>query len=312
MARPATAAARRRRPRAHRPAPSPAPGSATMPLTRGKTTAAALPQPGTLPRPVSVPSPSRGGHRPAHRDERSIPAGHVPMLHLMRNVDDVRTLADEHHLEFVDLDRFNVDASVCSVIPLAVARRHHVVPIGRKFGAPVVAMSNPGRRHGHGRAARRHRARVRGRGGQRRPDRHLPGPGVRPGGRPAKAATTPLDERLHAGPAAGAGERATSAASAGPRPTAPRRRPRPRRPQLPASTAGRYRPPDPRRAAPVATPPAGATARRPLQRSAPRRHVGLGRPTCRPRIHRTADAGPRRRAATQCAAATDMRRSRRR
>ncbi len=61
----------------------------------------------------------------------------------MRNTDDVRTLADEHHLEFVDLDRFNVDASVCSVIPLAVARRHHVVPIGRKFGAPVVAMSNP-------------------------------------------------------------------------------------------------------------------------------------------------------------------------
>ncbi|MGA2521467.1 MAG: ATPase, T2SS/T4P/T4SS family [Acidimicrobiales bacterium] len=61
----------------------------------------------------------------------------------MRNADDVRTLADEHHLEFVDLDRFNVDASVSSVIPLAVARRHHVVPIGRKFGAPVVAMSNP-------------------------------------------------------------------------------------------------------------------------------------------------------------------------
>jgi len=52
-------------------------------------------------------------------------------------------LADEHHLEFVDLDRFNVDASVSSVIPVAVARRHHVVPIGRKFGAPVVAMANP-------------------------------------------------------------------------------------------------------------------------------------------------------------------------
>jgi type IV pilus assembly protein PilB len=61
----------------------------------------------------------------------------------MSNVDAVRTLADEHHLEFVDLDRFNVDASVSSVIPVAVARRHHVVPIGRKFGAPVVAMSNP-------------------------------------------------------------------------------------------------------------------------------------------------------------------------
>jgi type IV pilus assembly protein PilB len=61
----------------------------------------------------------------------------------MRNADAVRMLADEHHLEFVDLDRFNVDASVSSVIPVAVARRHHVVPIGRKFGAPVVAMANP-------------------------------------------------------------------------------------------------------------------------------------------------------------------------
>ncbi|HUI03232.1 MAG TPA: ATPase, T2SS/T4P/T4SS family [Acidimicrobiales bacterium] len=61
----------------------------------------------------------------------------------MSNVDAVRLLADEHHLEFVDLDRFNVDTSVSSVIPVAVARRHHVVPIGRKFGAPVVAMSNP-------------------------------------------------------------------------------------------------------------------------------------------------------------------------
>ncbi len=52
-------------------------------------------------------------------------------------------LADEHHLEFVDLERFNVDASASSVIPVAVARKHHVVAIGRKFGAPVVAMSNP-------------------------------------------------------------------------------------------------------------------------------------------------------------------------
>lgn len=61
----------------------------------------------------------------------------------MSNVDAVRMLADEHHLEFVDLERFNLDASASSVIPVAVARKHHVVPIGRKFGAPVVAMSNP-------------------------------------------------------------------------------------------------------------------------------------------------------------------------
>jgi len=73
----------------------------------------------------------------------SIPAQFVPMHQGMGNVDAVRLLADEHHLEFVDLDRFNVDASVSTVLPVAVARRHHVVPIGRKFGAPVVALSNP-------------------------------------------------------------------------------------------------------------------------------------------------------------------------
>jgi len=67
----------------------------------------------------------------------------MPMHHSMSNVDAVRMLADEHHLEFVDLERFNLDASASSVIPVAVARKHHVVPIGRKFGAPVVATANP-------------------------------------------------------------------------------------------------------------------------------------------------------------------------
>ncbi len=67
----------------------------------------------------------------------------MPMHQSMSNVDAVRMLADAHHLEFVDLERFNVDASVSTVVPVAVARKHHVVPIGRRFGAPVVATSNP-------------------------------------------------------------------------------------------------------------------------------------------------------------------------
>jgi len=54
-----------------------------------------------------------------------------------------RLLASDHNLEFVDLDRYNVDASVARLLPVAVARRHHVVPIGRKFGAPVVAIADP-------------------------------------------------------------------------------------------------------------------------------------------------------------------------
>jgi type IV pilus assembly protein PilB len=54
-----------------------------------------------------------------------------------------RLLASDHNLEFVDLDRYNVDTSVSRLLPEAVARRHHVVPIGRKFGAPVVAIADP-------------------------------------------------------------------------------------------------------------------------------------------------------------------------
>jgi type IV pilus assembly protein PilB len=54
-----------------------------------------------------------------------------------------RLLASDHNLEFVDLDRYNVDTSAARLLPVAVARRHHVVPIGRKFGAPVVAIADP-------------------------------------------------------------------------------------------------------------------------------------------------------------------------
>ncbi|MHB8593782.1 MAG: GspE/PulE family protein [Acidimicrobiales bacterium] len=62
----------------------------------------------------------------------------------MAEVDAVRLVANEHNLEFVDLELITVDPSAASVLPSAVARRHHVVPIGRKFGAPVVAIADPG------------------------------------------------------------------------------------------------------------------------------------------------------------------------
>jgi type IV pilus assembly protein PilB len=54
-----------------------------------------------------------------------------------------RLLASDHNLEFVDLDRYSVDTSAARLLPESVARRHHVVPIGRKFGAPVVAITDP-------------------------------------------------------------------------------------------------------------------------------------------------------------------------
>ncbi len=59
-------------------------------------------------------------------------------------VDSVRLLASEYNLEFVDLDRFPIDTSVASVLPAQIARQHRVVPVARKFGAPVIAISDPG------------------------------------------------------------------------------------------------------------------------------------------------------------------------
>src|SRR5580658_7407372 len=54
-----------------------------------------------------------------------------------------RLLASDHNLEYVDLDRYSIDASAARLLPESVARHHHVVPIGRKFGAPVVAITDP-------------------------------------------------------------------------------------------------------------------------------------------------------------------------
>ena len=61
----------------------------------------------------------------------------------MAEVDAVR-VATEHSVQFVDLDQVTVDIGAARSLPATLARRHHVVPIGRRFGAPVVAMADPG------------------------------------------------------------------------------------------------------------------------------------------------------------------------
>ncbi len=55
----------------------------------------------------------------------------------------LRLLASEYNLEFVDLDHYRVDLAMGSVVPEDFARTHTVVPIGRKFGAPVIALADP-------------------------------------------------------------------------------------------------------------------------------------------------------------------------
>ena len=62
----------------------------------------------------------------------------------MAEVDAVPVAATEHHLQFVDLEQVALDPAAAGVLPASLARRHHVVPIGRRFGAPVVAMADPG------------------------------------------------------------------------------------------------------------------------------------------------------------------------
>ncbi|HUC35703.1 MAG TPA: type II/IV secretion system protein [Acidimicrobiales bacterium] len=52
-------------------------------------------------------------------------------------------VANEAAPEYVDLEHHSVDLAAASILPESVARRYHVVPLGRRFGAPVVAISDP-------------------------------------------------------------------------------------------------------------------------------------------------------------------------
>ena len=55
-----------------------------------------------------------------------------------------RRLADLHGLRFVDLTQSALVPGAASLLPEDVARRHHAVPIGRRLGTPVIAVSDPG------------------------------------------------------------------------------------------------------------------------------------------------------------------------
>ncbi len=61
----------------------------------------------------------------------------------MPDVDTTRVMAREHDLEFVDLDTYGVDPAAGEILPASLSRRHHVVVIKRRFGTPVIAMSDP-------------------------------------------------------------------------------------------------------------------------------------------------------------------------
>src|ERR1700730_10323100 len=90
--------------------PARGPALAKVPLSREKAPRyRRIHKAVTLPR--ALRSPGCTGRAPGSHPGRSIPALHMPMHPSMSNVDAVRMRADEHHLEFVDLERFNLDAS---------------------------------------------------------------------------------------------------------------------------------------------------------------------------------------------------------
>ncbi len=61
----------------------------------------------------------------------------------MSDVDAIRSMASEHDLEFVDLDRYSVDPAAADVLPEEVARQYQAVPVKRRFGTPVIAIADP-------------------------------------------------------------------------------------------------------------------------------------------------------------------------
>src|SRR4029077_10241196 len=54
-----------------------------------------------------------------------------------------KALAKEVGLEYVDLDRYPLNAAAAALIPEQVARSHKALAVGWKYGTPVVAVAAP-------------------------------------------------------------------------------------------------------------------------------------------------------------------------
>jgi len=58
-------------------------------------------------------------------------------------VAEARARSKEAGLEYVDLDRYPLNAAATSLLPQQASRRHHALAVGWKYGTPVVAVSRP-------------------------------------------------------------------------------------------------------------------------------------------------------------------------
>lgn len=77
--------------------------------------------------------------------ETGVPLARVLRDHdLVSEAELVRLVSAEVGMPYVDLNHYPVDRSVTQAIPESLARRHHVLAIGREGRSLVVAVSNPG------------------------------------------------------------------------------------------------------------------------------------------------------------------------
>ena len=58
-------------------------------------------------------------------------------------VQEARALSKEVGLEYVDLDRYPLNAAATSLLPEQASRRQHALAVGWKYGTPVVAVARP-------------------------------------------------------------------------------------------------------------------------------------------------------------------------
>ncbi|NNN22499.1 MAG: hypothetical protein HKL80_10935, partial [Acidimicrobiales bacterium] len=54
-----------------------------------------------------------------------------------------KSLAMGAGIEYVDLDRYTFNAAAASLVPVRLVKQNGILPIGWKFGTPVIAVSDP-------------------------------------------------------------------------------------------------------------------------------------------------------------------------
>jgi type IV pilus assembly protein PilB len=64
-------------------------------------------------------------------------------LNFASEADVTRALASQHELEYVDLDRFDIDKDAISLLPVDVIRKYKVLPLGQSGGKLKVLIHDP-------------------------------------------------------------------------------------------------------------------------------------------------------------------------